>query len=87
VSARLSPNGTIIASLEFKEFRRSTDLKEVPLAQLVDELLEPHNLSLEEIRAPDLEALLRSLEASIQLVKAAMADLVVHQKRASSLLT
>jgi hypothetical protein len=71
----LSPDGTVTASLDFNELGGWTDIKEISLIKLVEGLLEPHRLSMEEIKASDLDTLLRSLEASIHLVNTAMAAL------------
>ncbi|KGT74554.1 hypothetical protein MA20_37860 [Bradyrhizobium japonicum] len=69
VTTRLLPSGAIRANLDLNE----RGIQETPLMQLVEELLEPRALAMEEVNLLDLEALLQSLETSIQHVKTAMA--------------
>lgn len=69
VTTRLTPNGAIRTNLHLNE----RGIQETPLLQLVEELLEPRALAMEEVCLSDLEALLQSLETSIQHVTAAMA--------------
>lgn len=81
VSARLDPNGTIYVSLELHELGGSAYFEEISLVRLVEQLLESRNLSMEEIEASELETLLLTFETSIQLVKAALANVKAHEKR------
>ncbi|MBR1187356.1 hypothetical protein [Bradyrhizobium sp. AUGA SZCCT0160] len=81
VSARLDPNGTIYVSLELDELGGSAHFEEITLVRLVEQLLESRNLSMEEIEASELETLLWTFEASIQLVKAALANVKAREKR------
>lgn len=81
VSARLDPSGTIYVSLELRELGGSAHFEEISLVHLVEQLLESHNLSMEEIEASELETLLRTFETSIQRVKAALANVKAHEKR------
>jgi hypothetical protein len=80
VSARLSQDGTIVASLDFDGFGGRRDIKEISLVQLVKELIEPDRLSMEEIKASDLDPLLRSLESSIQLVRTTISNLSANDE-------
>ena len=81
VSVRLDPNGTIYVSLELRELGGSAHFEEFSLVRLVEQLLESRNLTMEEIEASELETLLRTFEASIRLVKAALANVKSHEKR------
>lgn len=78
LSARLSPNGIVTTSLDFNELGRKSDVNEISLVALVEGLLDPHRLFMEEIKAADLSHLLRNLEASLLLVEAATAALTVR---------
>ncbi|UFW90519.1 hypothetical protein BjapCC829_19085 [Bradyrhizobium barranii] len=71
VTMRLTPSGAIRTNLHLNE----RGIQETPLIQLVEELLEPRVLAMEEVSLSDLETLRRSLEASIQLVSAVTAAL------------
>jgi hypothetical protein len=75
MSVRLSENGAVIASFDLDGMVECNGIKEVSLVQLVEELVEPHRLSMEEIKASDLEALVLDLESSVQLVRAAISIL------------
>jgi hypothetical protein len=57
-------------------------IKEISLVQLVEELIEPRHLSMEEIKASDLEELLRSLENSFQLVRTTVSTLKSNEESA-----
>jgi hypothetical protein len=57
-------------------------IKEISLVQLVEELVESHHLSMEEIKASDLEKLLRSLENSFQLVRTTVSTLKSSEESA-----
>ena len=52
------------------------------MVQLVEELIEPRHLSMEEIKASDLEELLRSLENSFQLVRTTVSTLKSNEESA-----
>ena len=56
-------------------------IKEISLVQLVEELIEPRHLSMEEIKS-DLEELLRSLENSFQLVRTTVSALKSNEESA-----
>ena len=56
-------------------------IKEISLVQLVEELIEPRHLSMEEIKS-DLEELLRSLENSFQLVRTTVSTLKSNEESA-----
>lgn len=75
MSVGLSQNGAVVARINIDQLGECCGIKEVSLVQLVEELIEPHRLSLEEFKASDLEVLLRTLEGSIQLVKTAISTL------------
>jgi len=81
VSVRLNQYGAIIASLDFDGMDECKGIKEVSLVQLVEEFIEPRHLSMEEIKSSDLEALLRSLECSIQLVRTTISTLEKRRTR------
>jgi hypothetical protein len=70
LSVCLRPNGAVTVSLEYSG--RETDFREVSLVELVQELLHPDRLRMEEIKTSDLEVLLRNLEASIKLIEVRM---------------
>ena len=76
VSVRLSPDSAIIASLDLDGVDECKGIKTVSLVQLIEELVEPDHLSMEEIKASELQALLRGLENSIHLVRAAISTLM-----------
>ncbi|MCP3402792.1 MULTISPECIES: hypothetical protein [unclassified Bradyrhizobium] len=75
VSVSLRQNGGLIASLELGETAERNVLKEVSLVQLVQELIEPHRLSMEEVKTSDLDVLLLALESSAQFVRTAISTL------------
>ena len=82
VQLRLNQDGTIVASPSFDGAGRCRGIKEISLVQLVEELIEPHHLSMEEIKASDLEKLLRSLENSFQLVRTTVSTLKSNEESA-----
>jgi hypothetical protein len=75
LSVKLSQNGAVIASLDLEGGAGCNGIMEVSLVQLVEELIEPHHLSMEEVKPSDLEVLLLKLESSARLVRAAMSSL------------
>jgi len=82
VLLRLNQNGTIVASPSFDGVGGCRGIKEISLVQLVEELIEPRHLSMEEIKASDLEELLRSLENSFQLVRTTVSTLKSNEESA-----
>ena len=81
VLLRLNQNGTIVASPSFDGVGGCRGIKEISLVQLVEELIEPRHLSMEEIKS-DLEELLRSLENSFQLVRTTVSTLKSNEESA-----
>ena len=79
---RLNQDGTIVASPDFDGVGGCRGIKEISLVQLVEELIEPRHLSMEEIKASDLEELLRSLENSFQLVRTTVSALKSNEESA-----
>jgi hypothetical protein len=82
VAVRLNKDGTIVASLNVDEAGEGKGIKVVSLLQLVEELIEPRHLSMEEIEASDLKELLRSLESSFLLVRSAVSALKSNEESA-----
>ncbi|WP_166298072.1 MULTISPECIES: hypothetical protein [unclassified Bradyrhizobium] len=76
LTASLTSKGTIISRAEVSRLSQMTSnngFQEVPLAELVEQVLAADNLRRDEIGEPELDALLHVLETSIQRVRATIA--------------
>jgi hypothetical protein len=80
VTARLTPDGMIVASLDFDSCRPSQDVEVTPVLQLVEALVEPAALLLEETKTSDLTTLLQILQQAIRMIEAAQSGVEVQAK-------
>lgn len=79
LSCRLTPDGDLIPEFSFERGRSSsTRASPLPLDQLVRATLTSQNLHMEEAKIASLTTMLQRLEASVDVVRGALAERAKH---------